>query len=199
MNHTPTFDEIEREFEDSFGYIQNDMKAIGSGTQRVNYTLAALIGIACEMLAAPRGMRGQPEAILQEVIPSPWKPLAKALFDAMRNGLAHGFDTKHIMVGGVPHQIYMQWQGTTPLELILTGGRVQFYLRPRPLADLICSKIDELREQLKTDSEVRHQWLAKCHRYKREIYLDPKATSAWKDLLNGSEGLLDCGELVSET
>jgi hypothetical protein len=198
MNHTPTFEEIRREFEDSFGYIQTDMKAIGSGTQRVNYTLAALIGIACEMLAAARGMRGQPASILQEVIP-PWKPLAKALFDAVRNGLAHGFDTKHIMVGGVAHQIYMQWQGTTPLELIRTGGRVQFYLRPRVLADLICSKIDELLEQLKTDSEARHRWLDKCHRYKREIDLDPKAASAWKDLLNGSEGQLDCGELVSET
>jgi hypothetical protein len=88
----PSFADIKLEFKFSFEYIQGDMKAICRGTEKINYTLAVLVAIACEMLAAARGDREHPELILAEVIAPQWRPLAKKLFEAIRNGLAHGFD-----------------------------------------------------------------------------------------------------------
>jgi hypothetical protein len=183
MSQVPSFTDIQKEFRVSFGYIQNDMKAICRGKETINYTLALLVAVACEMLAAARGDRKQPENALTEILSSQWRPLAKRLFDAFRNGLAHGFDTKHIVVNGASHQIYMQWQGTLPVEIVHSSGGIQLCIRPRVLADLICAKIDELEDLLRSDATARKRWFNEVHLHKREIKLDAKGKAAWKALI----------------
>jgi hypothetical protein len=183
MNSPSTFAEISEEFRVSFGYIRQDMKAVAKGTETVNYTLALLVGCACEMLAAARGDRKHPEKILAEVADPQWQPLAGALFEAIRNGLAHGFDTKHIIVDDVPHQIYMQWPERFPFRLFRTSDKAELIIGPRPLAALICQKIDELEDLLKRDARARAIWYHKAHRHKREIRLGAAELAAWKKLV----------------
>ena len=43
---------------------------------------------------------------LAEVLETEWKPLAGARFESPSSRPCHGFDTKHIVVDGVSHQIY---------------------------------------------------------------------------------------------
>lgn len=182
MSQIPSFADIQEEFKVSFGYIQNDMRAISCGKETINYTLALLVAVACEMLAAAGKDRTHPEKVLAEVLPAQWGPLAKRLFDAIRNGLAHGFDTKHIVVDGVSHQIYMQWHGTVPVEVVRSGGDIRLYIRPRVLADLICAKIDNLKELLRREA-ARKIWLENVHLHEREMMLDSKEKAAWNALI----------------
>ena len=111
MKHAPSFADISQEFRVSFGYVREDIRAICKGKEKINYTVALLVGCACEMLAAARGKRQHPEKVLEEVLEAGWKPLAGALFKALRHGLAHGFDTK--LVSNSP-----------PLSDSSSGGRV---------------------------------------------------------------------------
>lgn len=183
MKQTPTFNDIAGEFKVSFGYVRGDMRAICRGQETINYTLVLLVGCACEMLAAARGDRKHPEKILAEVLDPQWKPLADALFTALRHGLAHSFDTKHILVDGVSHQIYMDWHEPRPFRLHQTAGNVQLFLGTRPLAELICKKIDELEIRLQGDPYARAMWYEKAHRYERDRKLNHHEEEAWKKLL----------------
>ena len=50
----PTFAELEKEFNDTLGFIRNDLRWLITHDGRVNYTVALLVGCGCEMLAAFR-------------------------------------------------------------------------------------------------------------------------------------------------
>lgn len=104
-----TYAEIEEEFEYSLGYIHNDIQALCQGTQTLNYTVALLVGVACEALE-DAGAYANKITVLEELLPdADWKKLARPLFDALRHGLAHNFDTKHIHVNGDIVQIHLSW------------------------------------------------------------------------------------------
>jgi hypothetical protein len=95
-----TFAEIEREFDESLGYIHNDIHALCSGTQTLNYTVALLVGVACEALEDAHAYANKITVFSALLPDDEWRKLAKPLFEAIRHGLAHNFDTRHIDVNG---------------------------------------------------------------------------------------------------
>jgi hypothetical protein len=108
-----TFRDIQQEIDSSFGYIRNDMHAICRGEARIQYTLMLLVCCSCEMLAAAMGNPHYAANEFKDLLPpGEWQQLSERLFTALRNGLAHGFDTKHLVVDGVSVQIYYQWEPT---------------------------------------------------------------------------------------
>ncbi len=172
MKAPPSFGDIYAEFKDSFGYIRGDIRAICSAKETVNYTVALLVGCACEMLAAARGDRKHPERILEEILEPQWRPLAACLSNALQNGLVHGFDTKHLMVDGVAHQMYMSWKARDPVKLTRTALTTRLTIGPTVLAELICKKIDELEALLRSDP----------HRHDRERPLNRHELKAWNNI-----------------
>ena len=78
------------------------------------------------MLAAARGERhrGDHNSLEEILDPGIGRPLAKPLFDALRNGLAHGYDTKHILFREKPYQIHMSWNARVPLEVTRSAAPV---------------------------------------------------------------------------
>jgi hypothetical protein len=135
------------------------------------------------MLAAARGDRKHPEKVLAEVLDPQWKPLADALYTALRDGLAHGFDTKHIVVDDVSHQIYMQWAEPSPFRLYRMAGVSRLFVGTRSLAELICKKIDELETRLECEPKLRQVWYEKAHRHQRERKLNRHEEKAWNELV----------------
>jgi hypothetical protein len=184
MKPAPSFADIIEEFKFSFGYIRGDIRAICQSKDTINYTLILLVGCACEMLAAARGERQHPEKVLAAVLEPEWKPLAGALFTALRQGLAHGFDTKHLVVDGVSHQIYMNWSHPLPFTLFRRGSTVELYIGTRSLAELICKKIDDLELLLERDADARALWYEKAHKHQRDLPLKPIEVTAWKRIVD---------------
>ena len=55
----------------------------------MNYTVALLIGVACEALE-DAGFYANKKTVLADLLPDDdWKQLAGVLYEALRNGLAH--------------------------------------------------------------------------------------------------------------
>jgi len=101
--------DIKKEFDESLGYLHNDIAWLCEHNSGLNYTVALLIGCACEALA-DGGAYPSKDLALADLLPdNDWRQLAKRLFDALRNGLAHSFDTKHLHVDGQVIQIYITW------------------------------------------------------------------------------------------
>ena len=88
-----SFADIEKEFDESLGYIKNDISALCRQNETVNYTVGLLVSCGCEVLAGGRiGKKPQPDdsqVVLAELLPDDdWKALVKPLWEALRNGLA---------------------------------------------------------------------------------------------------------------
>src|SRR5258707_8164326 len=145
-----SFADIGKQFNESLGYIRNDITAIRHGQATVNYTVALLIGCGCEMLAAGRDDdRKHPEKILAELLPSgDWRVLAGRLPTALRDGLAHGFDTKHLSVDGETIQIYISWGNQDAVRIQPVPGGKGLFIGVQPLAEALCAKIDQFEETL---------------------------------------------------
>ncbi len=179
-----SFADIEKEFDESLGYIKNDISALCRQNQTVNYTVALLVGVGCEFLAEGRGDRKQPHEVFAELLPTDdWKAFAKPLYEAVRNGLAHKFDTKHLLIGGQRIQIYVSWTGQQIVDIGLGGTGL--FICIRLLGALLCTKIEEFRQKLQDDPAARESF--------RQAYKDQDwtrcsepETAAWKRLVAGA-------------
>ena len=82
---------IEKEFDETFGYIRHDINSILKNNLGLNYTMALLVCCACEMLAWHRDLKE--DQVFTSFLPDrePYRVVGKTLWEALRNGLAHKF------------------------------------------------------------------------------------------------------------
>src|SRR5436190_17121147 len=115
-----SFADIKSEFDETLGYIRQDIRWLLDHDSGLNYTIALLVGCACEMLADCRvGTKTKGQVVFSELLASgELRVLANRLYGALRDGLAHGFDTKHILVDGKEHQIYLDSCGPQGITIV---------------------------------------------------------------------------------
>lgn len=180
-----TYSDIKQEFDVSLGYVRQDIRWLLQSGSSLNYTVALLIGCGCEMLAAAKGdnkRRGQ--YVLAELLPAgDWRLIADRLYTALRDGLAHGFDTKHLVVDGKPIQIYMTWRWPGLVEIMCeSGGVIGVRIGTVVLANALCAKIDEFEKLLQQDEAARQQFKT-ASEYQRLAHFNRKELAAWQRLL----------------
>ena len=136
---------VKREFAESLGYIRQDLTWLIEHNSGLNYTIALLIGCGCEMLAALDHRNRQGEKVFADLLPSgEWQILADRLYGALRDGLAHGFDTKHLLVDGTEHQIYLSVRGPQEIKIRKYNRGIGLYIGIRSLAEALCARITDL-------------------------------------------------------
>lgn len=156
------YSEIKHEFDVTLGYIRNDINALCNGKQTLNYTVGLLIGVACEALEEA-GAYPNKKTVLADLLPDDdWRQLQDVLFDALRNGLAHNFDTKHIHLNGRLIQIYMVWGLPKPIAIGWRNGEEALEIGTCFLGRGICRTIDDFRAKLQNDS-------AACERFRKSL------------------------------
>lgn len=174
-----TFAEIKDEFEYSLGYIHNDIQALCQGEQTLNYTVALLVGVACEALE-DAGAYANKITILEDLLPdADWKRLARLLFDALRHGLAHNFDTKHIHVNGSVVQIYLSWTMKEMIRIVQVNGKDALYVSTCGLGNGVCQKIRDFRTKLENDAEARQRFRNALD-HGRSVKCDPQTWDVLK-------------------
>lgn len=77
------------------------------------------------------------------------------MYSALRNGLAHGFDTKHILADGAEHQIYLSYQGTQAIAVVKNRRGIGLRIGVPSLAESLCVKITELEILLRQSEQTR--------------------------------------------
>ena len=180
-----SFADIEKEFDESLGYIKNDISALCRQNEKVNYTVALLVAIGCEVLAEGRGDGKPPNAVFAELLPTDdWKALAKPLWEAVRHGLAHKFDTKHLQVDGKSIQIYFFWERKQIMEIGPANGGTDLFIGTRPLGKLLCTKIEEFRQNLQTDAAARERF-RRAYGRDNMTKCSTTETAAWRRLVAG--------------
>jgi hypothetical protein len=156
----------------------------GDAVQHRNFlrAVALLVGCGCEMLAACRDPKIRlGERVFVELLPDgDWQVLAKHLYTALRDGLAHGFDTKHIVVDGKEHQISFHWDETQVIRILPIGVELGIRIGPCVLAEALCAKITDFETMLRTDEPARQRFIAARQ---RPAELGREEREAWRRLV----------------
>ena len=112
--------------------------------------------------------------------------LGDSLYTALRDGLAHGFDTKHLDVGSsAAIQIYISWGNQNVVEIRRVGGDLGVFVGVQPLAEALIAKIDAFEAQLRANEETRTMFKEACE-YQRVKPLDHNELAAWNRLVEAS-------------
>jgi hypothetical protein len=173
---------VKREFAESLGYIRQDIKWLIDNDSSLNYTIALLIGCGCELLAACRGDKKRlGEKVFAELLPAgDLQVLADRLYRALRNGLAHGFDTSHLFVDDEEHQIYLTSRGSQDISVLETDRGVGLSIGVRALADALCAKITDFETLLTNDEGARQRFI---QAWQRPTNLNTVEAAAWRRLI----------------
>jgi hypothetical protein len=88
------FETIKPELDRLRDYVVGDLEWLIRQETGGNYLAAALITCACDALSyLKHGASDKGELFFEEIIPSEWKPLAPTLYQAIRHGIVHSYDT----------------------------------------------------------------------------------------------------------
>jgi hypothetical protein len=176
-----SFAYVKEEFAVTLGYVRQDIRWLLDRNSGLNYTIGLLIGCGCEMLAACDGdPKRLGEKVFADLLPTgDWQLLADRLYSALRDGLAHGFDTKHLFVDGKEHQIFLRSDAYAGLTVIGDGLLIGL----RPIAEALCAKIDNYESLLAHDAEARKRFVGA--RQKKAI-LNAIEADAWRRLVKAA-------------
>ena len=144
-----SFAEIKQEFDETLGYIRQDMRALGESDLHLNYTLALLICCACDSIAWHRDLRDY--EVFVSLLADPFKPIGKSMFEGIRNGLAHRFRPDTVVIGDRRCRFTLSWKDATHLSVI-EGEPDWLRLNNRALTVAIVQQIDQYEAELKHDN-----------------------------------------------
>ena len=170
-----TFNEIENEFKETFGYIRQDIAAILNNDLRLHYTIALLVCCACEMLTWHRELRDdQAYQVFTSLLPDtePYKVVGKTLWEALRNGFAHKFRPDTIKIEGDEWRFSISSYPSGP-DISVTKGHDQqphwIHLNIRAFSTRAISQIDAYEQELRTSPDARLRFHQKATSYIKTI------------------------------
>ena len=187
-----SFDDIEDKFDRVFGFIRRDLERILTLHPGVNYAAALLVACACDTLTEYKyGRRGQGETVLRKLLPAgPYKKAAKPIYDALRDGFAHGYNGYDIPFDGQTLRIAIAWKKGTHLSVRKRMEVPNLILNVRQLCEALFLEFDQYRLTLKENEKSRKFFLKKYDekRYdKRKVVQDANQILALKAIVRKAD------------
>lgn len=174
---TVPFEVIRPEFERIRDCVLSDLTRVVRLKTGGNYLAVALITCACDALANLKyGKAHCGELFFAEVVPREWKPLAGALYRAMRNGIVHVYETKSIRLNSKRIEVVISWHLEPHFHRSTDGGRL--YINVRNLAKDFRTAITRFEAELKDRPQLRKVFESSM-RVGREMSVNKRERSEW--------------------
>jgi hypothetical protein len=162
-------------------FITTDLDLIVKQDIGGNYLAASLITCACDALSYLKyGSANRGELFFAELLPDPWKPVADGLYDAIRNGLVHVYETKTIVVGSRHLNVVISWRAKPHMHLSPSGSDI--YVNVLQLAQDLKIAILRFEADLKVQDRLRNVFY-QAMRKDREFHVQPNTQQSWTDAL----------------
>lgn len=182
MGAAISYEMIRREVERLCSYVTNDLDRLIAQDVGGNYLAAALITCACDAISyLKHGQRNRGDLFFTEMLPNLWKPVAKTLYSAIRNGIVHTYETKTIILGSRRLNVGISWNTKPHLHLSATGTHV--YVNIRQLSQGLKTAVTQFEADLKADAKLRAKFYESMRR-EREVSLDGSEKQKWQDILS---------------
>jgi hypothetical protein len=176
------YETIRAEVERLRDYVTHDLDLLIRQDVGGNYLAASLITCACDAIAYLKyGRRNRGDLFFTEILPDLWKPVAKTLYDAIRNGIVHTYETKTIILGSRRLDISVSWKAKPHLHLSARGTEV--YVNVSQLSQDLKAAIAQFEADLKVDANLRDTFF-KSMRCEREINPADSERRKWQQVLS---------------
>jgi hypothetical protein len=162
------FEQIEKEFSETFGYVRQDIIELLKNDRPLHYTVALLACCACEMLTWHRGLRDdQAHEVFTSLLPDtePYKAVGKTLWEALRNGLAHNFRPATIKIGHDEWRFTISSPRSGPRMSVTKGQPHWINLNIRDFSSRLNLQIDAYEQELRTSADARLRFHEESERY----------------------------------
>lgn len=191
------FCDIQEEFDQTFGYVRQDIGAILNKDLRLHYTITLLACCACEMLAWHNDV---PEhAIFVALLPDTphYKRIGKTLWEALRNGLAHNFRPDTIKIG-TNHWRFSISSDSAPLITGTVGDPHWIRINIREFSRLVIARVDAYKRELRTSAEARTRFRERLKRTTKVILAEAENVCEALNAVVGAGAYSDARFRVSE-
>ena len=179
-----SFEDIEAKFNRVFGFIQRDLERFLAQDVGGNFAVAALAACACETLARYRYGSGEGADCFRRLLPDgSFQVIARSLFDLLRNGLVHRYDTADIRVEGKIIRLALSWRAEPHLSIKEINGVPNLVFNVTTLCTDLFRAFAEYREELKRSADARDRLF---RTYRETGTLDvsvPAQIAAWKEVV----------------
>ncbi len=179
-----SFADIAPKFDRVFGFIERDLARILTLDPGGNFAVAGLAACACETLARYRYGSGEGADVFSRLLPAgPFKVIARCVYDILRNGLVHRYDTADIRVGGKIVQLAISWRAEPHLSVKDIDGVPNLVLNATTLCADLFAQFAEYRRELEQSAEARDRFLT---RYRETGVVEiavPAQVEAWRTIV----------------
>jgi hypothetical protein len=177
------------------GFARNDLKQIRKlDKESPVYAVGVLVAIATEALSQLEG-RGDDAVFAEDLLGLRHGVpvlVGRVLFDAVRNGLAHAYDTRTVVLGSEEVVVVLSWEQRGHLSVASED-----WLRDGKLRRGICLNVgtlwadldahfSEFSQRLEQDAELRQRVTDNAAKQKRSVP-QGDALHAWRDFLSEQE------------
>ena len=176
------FERIKPEVDRLRNFIVGDLDYLVKQKRGGNYVAAALITCACDVLAHLKyGAKNRGELFFAEIVPLEWVPLASTLYEAVRHGIVHSYDTKIICIGSRKVIVNISW-GAKP-HFHLSSDRKTIHINIKDLAADFKNGFKRFEADLRKKPALRATF-EKYMRKFREISVHENDRATWEQCLD---------------
>ena len=182
---TVEMEKIEDDFQELKAIVLNDLGIITNAAKGGNYAAVLLIATACEALGTLRyGRKDGGQSFFENyLLPEPWRVVSKSIYDALRNGLAHSFSTKTVVIAsGKPIEMGISW--SKEKHLSYDSDSSVLFLNVQQMANDLRSAFDRYQSELQRSAKLRDRF--NTWRQRQRIYQvqNENERGKWSALLN---------------
>jgi hypothetical protein len=149
------FDQVKPLLDELRANLLDDLKRITRQPEGGNYAAVAVVGCACEALGRLRyGKKdGGSDFFTCYVLPERWQPVGPDLYEALRHGIAHGYETKTIELGKGKLNVGVSWREKP--HLTFEEGRSTLFINVPELAADLGRALDRYEAELLEREDLR--------------------------------------------
>ena len=179
-----TFEQIHTDIKKIRNYIFNDLKLIVTQEQRGNYATVAIMMSTCDLLARLRyGKKGAGATFVtnymgKNEIDSTYSKIGKTLYEALRHGVVHSYETKKVQIGRTVVDFGISWRKEPHFSV--DRQKWIIHINVPVMLDHLKRAFDLYVEDLKRAGELRDRFLLKL---REEMTMPPKDKNEGKALL----------------
>ncbi len=179
-----SFANIKPKVDRVFGFIEHDLRQMLTLNPGSNFAVAGLAACACETLARYRYGSGEGALVFSRLLPpGPLQEVAKTVYDVLRNGLVHRYNTADLRIDGKMVRLAISWRAESHLSIKSIDGVPNLVLNATTLCADLFVQFACYRRDLEQNPEMRDRFLVRYRETGIVEITAPKHIEAWKAIV----------------
>ena len=175
-------------------FVRNDLTQILSSAKPPNYSAAILVCIASEAIGKLLGRKADESVFIRDLLGQYRIPhvIGRSIFNAVRNGLAHFYETKNIVISGEELEVVISWRQYTHLKVYKRDWRNDGINRPGLCLNVhtLCSDLHAflmtVESRVIQSKKLRRQMEKHANSVTRRERTPAKHEKVWRQFIHNS-------------